>query len=1018
MGLIIQSSAQIVQGDQTDTLEINAATIVVHQYTTSGAATFTPPAGVSEVSYLIVAGGGGAGGGNDDGVKGTGGGGAGGLLIGTLNGLVPDSAYSVYVGEGGAGGLTTSPYNGGNGENSLFGPLAAVGGGGGGTAGQVGQTGGSGGGGGGRNGMSGGSATTGQGHTGGSATGSTVTGRAAGGGGGGAGEGGFNGGASGSSPTFDGFGGDGGNGFISSITGVAKAYAAGGGGGGVYAGGAGGYGGGGNGTAVAGEVGGHGLANTGSGGGGIARNAAGGNGGSGIVVIRYEMPNCETTYSTLNEVVCDSLELNGTVYNVSGEYTQTLTKPDGCDSIITLNLEVNNSFETLLAETACESFAFDGQTFIESGLYEFNYLTQSGCDSTVTIDLTIQDNSASTIDIVACENYIAPDGQEYGESGQYAAVIPNSVGCDSTITINLTINASVETEIAAEACESYTAPDGAVYTVSGQYLAVLPRDNGCDSLITINLTLLENTASTISASACNVYTAPDGQQYTLSGQYEAIIPNSAGCDSVITINLTISESSLALTYEAETATPGYANGSATVTATGGTAPYTYQWNDPFMQTTATVWGVFPGFYTCEVSDAAGCTMIIEVFVPIFTGIPDTRLTDNHCNASGYELSDFVSAFSVPNAQAYRWEFTEQFGSALPEYTRSEANPHLRLSWVNGLAIGKTYEVRVKAMVSGEWPDEFGEMCTISVSGAVPLTEVLPEYQSNNNQGENYALCDFVVAHHIEGASKYRWRFDPDTDPANGNEVFYVRHAANPSIRLSWVNNLQPSTTYNVAVETQVSGTWSGFGNVHPLNLADVSNQVALRADNCSKSYAPTGVIQAENVCLADFYRFRFTAHSGGNVYQKTANNYTLMLSTMNTPLEPGTYDVQIQVSQNGVLGQFGPACPITISGPEASQENDLPAMRSIGDDVTFGLFPNPNSGSAVNLVLDGLPQNDHVVNMNVFDGIGKMVMHDQFGNSSSHLNRILYVEKLQPGLYVVQVSVDGVQLATERLIIQ
>lgn len=1018
MGLVIQSSAQVVQGDQTDTLEINEAIIVVHQYTTSGAATFTPPAGVTEVTYLLLAGGGGAGGGNDDGVKGTGGGGAGGLLIGTLNGLVPDSTYSVFVGEGGVGGLSTGPFNGENGENTLFGPLTAVGGGGGGTAGQAGQAGGSGGGGGGRNGQSGGAATTGQGHAGGNSTASTVTGRAAGGGGGGAGEGGFNGGASGSSPTYDGFGGDGGNGYISSITGMAKAYAAGGGGGGVYAGGTGGYGGGGNGTAVAGQDGGHGAPNTGSGGGGIARNAAGGNGGSGIVVVRYELPNCETTYSTLNEVACDSLELNGTVYHISGQYTQTLAKPDGCDSIITLNLQINNSFETLLTQSACENFTFDNQTFFESGLYEFNYLTQSGCDSTVTIDLTIQDNSASTIDIVACDNYVAPDGQEYGESGQYLAVIPNGDGCDSTITINLTMNASVETEVDAEACESYTAPDGAVYTTSGQYLAVLPRDNGCDSLITINLTILENTASTISAEACNVYTAPDGQQYTESGQYEATIPNSAGCDSVITINLTISESSLALTYEAETATPGFANGAATVTATGGTAPYTYQWNDPFMQTTATVWGVFPGYYTCEVTDAAGCTMLIEVFVPIFTGIPDTRLTDTYCNTSGYNLNDFVSAFAIPNAEAYRWEFTEEFGSTLPEYTRFEANSHIRLSWITGLDIGNTYQVRVKAMVAGEWPDEYGEVCTISVSGTVPHTEVLSDYHPNNIQGESYALCDFVVAHNLAGATNYRWRFDPDTDPGNGNEIFYVRNSDNPSLRLAWVNSLQPATTYNVAVEAEVSGTWGGFGNVHALVLADVSDQVALRTDNCSKTYSPTGVIQAESVCSADFYRFRFTPHDGGSVRQKTASNYTLLLGTLSPQLEPGTYDVDVQVQQNGVLGEFGPACPITISGPDSPDENGLPAMRSIDDEVAMGLFPNPNSGSIVNLVLEGLPQKDHKVDVAIYDGIGKMVVQDQFGNSSSQLNHVLEIENLLPGMYIVKVSIDGTQLATERLVIQ
>jgi hypothetical protein len=61
------------------------------------------------------------------------------------------------------------------------------------------------------------------------------------------------------------------------------------------------------------------------------------------------------------------------------------------------------------------------------------------------------------------------------------------------------------------------------------------------------------------------------------------------------------------------------NGGATATVSGGVAPYTYLWNDPNMQTTATATDLAPGDYTVIVTDANGCTTEGTVTV-ISTGV--------------------------------------------------------------------------------------------------------------------------------------------------------------------------------------------------------------------------------------------------------------------------------------------------------------------------------------------------------------------------------------------------------------
>ena len=107
----------------------------IHTFT--GSATFTPSF-TGQVEVLVVAGGGGGGSAADSFWEAGGGGGAGGLLYASSYGVSQGTGITVTIGAGGAGGLNqtnTSPSNrSGNGSNSVFGGLTAIGGGGGGGA--------------------------------------------------------------------------------------------------------------------------------------------------------------------------------------------------------------------------------------------------------------------------------------------------------------------------------------------------------------------------------------------------------------------------------------------------------------------------------------------------------------------------------------------------------------------------------------------------------------------------------------------------------------------------------------------------------------------------------------------------------------------------------------------------------------------------------------------------------------------------------------------------------------------
>jgi hypothetical protein len=235
----------------------------IHTFTTGG--TFITNTG-GNIELLIVAGGGGSGGGGWSGYA-SGAGGGGGVIY--KRKYTVSGSYSVTIGDSGAAGIQVGDagYRGGNGGNSIFDSLTAIGGGGGaGNYGQPGADGGSGGGGATYTGA-GGSGTINQGYAGGSASSSCC----AGGGGGGAG------GVGGNAPNGS-YGGDGGPGLGYTISGSLIYY-----GGGGTARGSSGSGTVNNGSTAIETAG---AANTGAGGGGT-QSTGGRLGGTGVVIIRY-----------------------------------------------------------------------------------------------------------------------------------------------------------------------------------------------------------------------------------------------------------------------------------------------------------------------------------------------------------------------------------------------------------------------------------------------------------------------------------------------------------------------------------------------------------------------------------------------------------------------------------------------------------------------------------------------------------------------------------------------------------
>jgi len=73
---------------------------------------------------------------------------------------------------------------------------------------------------------------------------------------------------------------------------------------------------------------------------------------------------------------------------------------------------------------------------------------------------------------------------------------------------------------------------------------------------------------------------------------------------------------LTTTTESTSATADGSNGSAWTIPLGGTAPYSYLWDDPMAQTDDTATGLVIGAYNVLITDNNGCTLSDSVWVPI------------------------------------------------------------------------------------------------------------------------------------------------------------------------------------------------------------------------------------------------------------------------------------------------------------------------------------------------------------------------------------------------------------------
>lgn len=251
----------------------------------------------------------------------------------------------------------------------------------------------------------------------------------------------------------------------------------------------------------------------------------------------------ELLTDTLRLELCDgdSLFYRDSLILDSGEFNFQFNIPSICDSLIVLETGL---LPTVIIDTsfricAMDSLTFLDETFTEEGFYSSFSMTGDNC---IQYDFDLIIDNAATADtlIGLCDgDFVILNDELFLDAGQYVQSLSTESGCDSTLFIEIVDLLSSSSQLDIGLCPGdFIELNGIIYNQAGQYSQELVNANGCDSLLEINIERLESSMSSVDLFLCEgTELAINDIVYGEPGMFQQVLKNQYGCDSIINVNI-------------------------------------------------------------------------------------------------------------------------------------------------------------------------------------------------------------------------------------------------------------------------------------------------------------------------------------------------------------------------------------------------------------------------------------------------------------------------------------------------
>jgi hypothetical protein len=360
----------------------------------------------------------------------------------------------------------------------------------------------------------------------------------------------------------------------------------------------------------------------------------------------------------------------------TGTYTVTVTDLNGCTAVDTANVVFFN--EGLWVTPMGINATCFGQNnasatvMIMSGTAPFQYTWNTGATTQTISNLPPGTYTVSVTDANGCKQstvtavtqptvLTVTTSSTAANCGLQGSATVSGSGGNGTYTASWSTGSSSFTISAMPGTYGVTLTDakGCTGTASATVNSGSSTLNVAVSLVTQAGCTTGGSATATASGGSGTYTYVwDNNQTTQTannlsaGNRSVTVTDMAtGCTGVGTVNVT-SNTNIAASAVVNTNATCTVGGSATVTATGGTAPYTYLWSNG--STTVSASNLTAGAQRVTVRDAAGCTAVANVQIPQSQGPNVTAVANSSAACTGAGGSATATATGGLAPYVYLW----------------------------------------------------------------------------------------------------------------------------------------------------------------------------------------------------------------------------------------------------------------------------------------------------------------------------------------------------------------------------
>ena len=203
-------------------------------------------------------------------------------------------------------------------------------------------------------------------------------------------------------------------------------------------------------------------------------------------------PPVTTTYDT----VCQggTYLWRGRILNAEGSYADTITRADGCDSVLMLSLNVTSPPLITTYDTICQdaTYLWHGRILNAEGSYVDTITHAGGCDSILVLNLNVTPPPLiTTYDTICQGGTYLWHGRALNAAGSYADTITHAGGCDTLLALHLFLRPKPETAVSDSFCTGDVYEwHNHTFAAAGTYIDTLRGRNGCDTIATLHLSAL------------------------------------------------------------------------------------------------------------------------------------------------------------------------------------------------------------------------------------------------------------------------------------------------------------------------------------------------------------------------------------------------------------------------------------------------------------------------------------------------------------------------------------------------